>query len=368
MIVATIRKDIRLLLRDRGALMSLFALPIVFIVVFGSMFGGSSGGRDKPRALPVYYAQGDARAEAVMAALRVSGAFAPERRPSADDVRQRVAQEQALAGLVVPPGFDPDGPAAAQTIELVIDQAAPIQVRAPLEGALAAIAKQALSPSPAPPRPILVARTPPGIKKPLANISGFQITVPGNGVLFGFFIALTVAMSFAEERKSGTWRRLLASPVSRGAALLGKLVPFVVIGLIQLTFLFGLGMLLFGMRVAGSMPALAALSLAVVLCSTSLGLAMASLGGTEKQLGGVGSVVLLVMGLLGGCMLPRLIMPPFMQDLGKIVPHAWALDGYYALLVREGTGFADVLPQLGALLAFAAGFALFGVWRFRFER
>ena len=364
MIAATIRKDIRLLLRDRGALMSLFALPIVFIVVFGSMFGGS-GDRDKPRPLPVWVPAGEARAEQLIEAIRLAGAFAPERQGSPEEVRALVAAERAVAGLVVPPGFDPQ---AGRPAELVIDQAARVQVRGPVEGALSAIATRALYGAAIPQAPIFQPVTPPGIKKPLANISGFQITVPGNSVLFGFFIALTVAISFAEERRSGTWRRLLASPVPRAVALLSKLVPFAVIGLVQLAFLFGLGALLFGMQVAGSLAALVALSCAVVLCSTSLGLAMASLGGTEKQLGGVGSVVLLVMGLLGGCMLPRLIMPPFMQDLGKIVPHAWALDGYYALLVREGTGLVDVAPQIGALLAFAAGFALFGVWRFRFER
>lgn len=370
MIKATIVKDVRLLLRDRGALMSLFALPIVFIVVFGSMFG-NGGGRDKPRPLPVWHAEKDARAEAVIAAIRLAGAFQPERLATAEAVRARVAKEKASAGLVIPADLDP---AAGRPIELVIDQGAPLQLRGPIEGALVAIIERALDPAAAAApaaalrRPLVVARTPPGIAPPLSGITGFQITVPGNGVLFGFFISLTVAMSFAEERRSGTWRRLLASPVPRAVALISKLLPFAVIGLGQLAFLFGLGALLFGMRVAGSVPALVALSLAVVLCSTSLGLAMASLGGTEKQLGGVGSVVLLVMGLLGGCMLPRLVMPPFMQSLGKIVPHAWALDGYYALLVRSGTGFADVAPQIGALCAFAAGFALFGVWRFRFER
>jgi ABC-2 type transport system permease protein len=364
MIRATLQKDVRLLLRDRGALLSLFALPIIFIVVFGSMFGGGAD-RDKPRALPVWYAEGDVRAQGILAAIQAAGAFTPQRKATADEVRALVAKEKAPAGLVFPAGLDP---AVGQPIELVIDQAAPLQLRGPIEGSLAAIATRALHPEQAPQAPVLVARTPPGIAPPLSGITGFQITVPGNGVLFGFFIALTVAISFAEERRSGTWRRLLASPVSRASALISKLLPFAVIGLGQLTFLFGLGALLFGMRVAGSIPALVALSCAVVLCSTSLGLAMASLGGTEKQLGGVGSVMLLVMGLLGGCMLPRLIMPPFMQSLGKIVPHAWALDGYYTLLVRSGTGLVDVAPQIGALLAFAAGFALFGVWRFRFER
>ncbi|MEZ4362494.1 MAG: ABC transporter permease [Kofleriaceae bacterium] len=362
-LAATIKKDLWLLLRDRGALMSLFALPIVFMLVFGSIFRFGAD-RSEPRALPVWHADDDARAAVIVAAIERGGLFRPERAASAEAARARVAREDVAAALVFPPGFDP---AAGRPIELVIDQGAPLQVRGPIEGALGAAVRAALAPSAAPAPPALVARTPPGISKPLAGITSFQVTVPGNGVLFGFFLALTVAMSFTEERRSGTWRRLLASPVSRRAALLLKLGPFVVIGLLQLGFLFGVGALVFGMKVAGSVPALMLLSLAVVLCATSLGLAMASLGGSEKMLGGVGSVVLLVMGLLGGCMVPRLVMPSFLRSVGNSVPHSWALDGYYAVLVRDGTGVVDLAPQLAALLAFAAAFAAFGAWRFSFE-
>ena len=364
MIGATIRKDLQLLLRDRGALLSLFALPIVFIVVFGSIFR-FGGDRSQPRPLPVWHQPGDARALTIVAAIEASGAFAPQRHDSPEAVRSLVAKEKTAAGLIIPADLDPP---AGRKVELVIDLGAPMQVRGPIEGALGAVISQALAPAGTAAQPVLEPRTPPGLAKPLANITGFQVTVPGNGVLFGFFIALTVAMSFTEERRSGTWRRLLASPVSRGAALVAKLLPFVVIGLGQLGFLFGIGALFFGMRVAGSVSALVVLSLAVVLCSTALGLAMAALGGTEKQLGGVGSVTLLVMGLVGGCMVPRLVMPEVMRTIGMAVPHSWALDGYYTLLVRTGTGLADILPQLGALLTFAAGFAAFGVWKFRFER
>ena len=66
------------------------------------------------------------------------------------------------------------------------------------------------------------------------------------------------------------------------------------------------------------------------------------------------------MGLLGGCMLPRLMMPPAMKQIGHVVPHGWALDGYYDVLVRQGTSIADIAPSIGALLAFAAGFARSG--------
>jgi ABC-2 type transport system permease protein len=134
-----------------------------------------------------------------------------------------------------------------------------------------------------------------------------------------------------------------------------------------MAFLFGLGIFAFGMHVAGSVAGLVALCAAVVVCAVCLGLLFASVGGTEKQIGSTAPVVLLVMGLLGGCMFPRIAMPPFMKSIGLAVPHSWALDGFYDVLVRQGTSLASLAPSIAALLGFAALFAVIGLARFRFE-
>ena len=364
MLAAAIRKDFQLLLRDRGAVITMFLLPIVFMAVFGSIFGGDDGGGRRKLAL---WADNGARpAAAVLAALTSSQQFDLRPKASADLVRRAVADGEVLAGLILPADFDP---AIGHPGELAIDQALSPQVRAPIEGAVQAIMMRAVFPPPAGAElPVMIPRTPPGVRRELRDVSGFQITVPGNAVLFGFFLALTVGLSFSEERRSGTWRRLLAAPVGRGTVLLAKLVPYMLMGLIQFGFLFGVGIVGFGMKIGGSPVALLALTAAVVICATSLGLLFAAIGGSERGMGSVGSVTLLVMGLLGGCMVPRLVMPPLMKTLGLAVPHAWALDGYFDLLVRDGAGLVDVAPQIGALLGFAAIYATIGVWRFRFEQ
>ncbi|MGE5186353.1 MAG: ABC transporter permease [Acidobacteriota bacterium] len=358
MIGATIQKDVWLLLRDRGRLLMLFAMPIVFMVVFGSMFGGGPS-KGEPRAIAIWHAAGNARGEAIERVLAATPGFTPRPVASADAVRAAVAHDDAPAGLIVP---------ATGPIELSIDLGAPVQVTGPLQGALTGVVMRAVMPGTLASLPPLVeVKSPPGIAKPIEDVSGFQVTVPGNAVLFGFFIAMTVAMSFASERTSGAWRRMLAAPVPRWKALVGKLVPYFLIGCVQLALLFGLGVAVFGMKVAGSVTALVVISLAVVLCASSLGMLVAAWGWTEKQIGSIVPVILLVMGLLGGCMFPRLFMPPFMKHLGLAVPHAWALDGYYDVLIRQGTSLVDVAPQVGALVAFAAVFGALGVWRFRFE-
>ncbi len=358
MIVAVIRKEVALLLRERGALISLFALPVVFILVFGSVFS-SQDDPDRERVIAVWHAPDDPRGSAIAAMLGEAPGFAPRVVATVEAVDAAVADGDAAAGLVVP--TDRDVP-----VQLVIDLAAPLQVRGPIQGALVGVVMRASLPANAPAAAVAT-RSPHGLAAPVAEASAFQVAVPANAVLFGFFIALTVAMAFTTERRTGTWRRLLAAPVSRRRAVLAMLVPYALVGLVQLGFLFATGALVFGMQIAGSFAALVAVSLAIVYCAVTLGLVMASLGGSERQLGGIGSVVLLVMGIVGGCMVPRMAMPPIMKTLGLAVPHGWALDAYYDVLVREGTTLASVTPEIGALLAFGTGFALLAVALFRFE-
>lgn len=364
MLAATIKKDLRLLVHDRTAFVSLFLMPLVFIAIFGAFFGDEGGGGAGRRNILVWAAD-TPRNAAVVKAIEAAPMFDVARARSPEDARKRVADGEQTAALILPADFDP---AAGHPAELAIDEALSPQLRFPVQGALTSIVQQGVfPPPPGADQPVLVPKTPPGIDRAMDNVDAFQLSVPGNAVLFGFFLALTVGLAFTEERRSGTWRRLLAAPVSRTKILVCKLVPYLLVGLVQFLFLFGLGAAVFGMRVGGSVLALALLTLGVVSCAVSLGLLIASFGGTSKRIGSLGSMCLLIMGLVGGAMVPRVIMPPVFQTLGLFVPHGWALDGYFTLLVRDGATIADVAPQIGAVFGFAALFASVGVLRFRFE-
>jgi ABC-2 type transport system permease protein len=312
--------------------------------------------------LPVFAAAGSEQASKIVAEVGASKLFEVERVGSAEEVREMVAHREAPAGLIVPDGFNP---LAGVPAELSIDQASAAQVRGMITGELQArLARASFGVEPG---AILEARTPPGLGAPAAEAGGFELSVPGNAVLFGFFLALTIAISFLEERHGGTFRRLCAAPVPRYRLLLAKLAPYFLVGLVQMAFLFGFGKLVLGMEIGGSLLALAILTCAVVLCATSLGLLIASFSGTQKQVGGIGSIALLILGLVGGAMVPRIAMPELMQTIGLATPHAWALDGYYDVILRQGSTVADVLPETGALLGFTVLFAAIGGTRFRFN-
>jgi ABC-2 type transport system permease protein len=194
----------------------------------------------------------------------------------------------------------------------------------------------------------------------------YQILVPAYTVMFSFFLVMTVGWVFVSERRQGTLKRLKAAPITRGQVLLGKLVPCYLISLGQGVFLLIAGRLLFGMRWGPEQWPLivqAGWLLLVVVCTSlaAMGLALlvAALAKTEVQVALYGAVPVLVLALIGGCVLPREMMPAETQKLSLITPQGWALDAYRELLgasSKYDPNLGIVLGACGVLTAFGAGF------------
>lgn len=190
--------------------------------------------------------------------------------------------------------------------------------------------------------------------------------VPGYAIFGVFFIVGVLASSILNEKETGTFRRLMAAPLPRSVLLLGKLLPYYLVNVIQVALMFAIGRLVFGMNLGHSPAAWLMITLATAATATGLGLLVAALGKTESQISGIATLLALTLAAIGGMMVPTFAMPPFMQQLAKISPHYWALQGYQDVIVR-GLGWQAVLPETGVLLAFAATFYAFAVWKFRFE-
>ena len=192
----------------------------------------------------------------------------------------------------------------------------------------------------------------------------YQVLVPSYAVMFAFFLALIVGWVFVAERRQGTLKRLRAAPVTRGHVLLGKMLPCYVLSVGQGVFLLVMGRLLFGMRWGPEGWPLwqqTAFILAVVL-TTSLavmGLAMlvAAVARSEIQVALLGAVAVLVLALVGGCVLPRDMMPEETQKISLVTPHGWALDAYRELLNADPK-YQPNLAIVGRACAVLSGFGL----------
>lgn len=195
----------------------------------------------------------------------------------------------------------------------------------------------------------------------------FTQNVPGFSIMF---LLLTCAQSgsvaILKERESGTLRRLLTAPISRSTIIAGKLISNYVRGLFQITVLFLFGHFAFGFSFGEDPLAFALLVIAIVAPATGLGILIAVFAHTKEQAESLATVIVVSMSALGGSWWPIFIMPDFMQQLAHITINAWAMDGFYDLL-WHGYGLREVLPEIAVLLTIAAVFMAISASKFRFE-
>lgn len=193
----------------------------------------------------------------------------------------------------------------------------------------------------------------------------------GLTVMFIFFIVAMCSNSLLTERETGTLRRLLSSPSPRGTIIAGKTLAFMLLGCLQVIVMFGVAHLLLRAPLGHSPLALVVLTLAVTFVAATLGMMVAALAKTASQASSIGLILAFVMAALGGA-LPAGSKEPltrsggFIAAIGKLIPHSYAVEGYYRVMAENET-FTQILPEVGALLVFGIIFFVIAVWRFKFE-
>lgn len=402
-------KDIQIYIRDRGALITSFLLPMLFIVVFSFAFSGI-GESDEVITLPVVDLDGGEAAQELIAEVnRVAGV--ETKLYDEADARSQVEGEQLEYALFIPSGFT-DGVAAGEQMTLVLvsspsadgerveamrtvvdgvskDLSLQTQLLAGFrqmgqmmqasegEGVFTselAIAQAQSQFERAKTAPLvgIEQKTPDAILREREEFSAVGLTVPGATVLFVFLMASTTAMSIHSEKKTGTFRRLLAAPLAKAEIMSGKMLPGFIIILVQIALVFAASIILLPLvgldrlYLGNDLLAVVLVSVMVALCATSLGLLLAAIARTEAQISGISTVALWVMGAVSGAFVPTFFLGDFLGTIGKVTPHYWAVSAYTALFAR-GQTLGDIGLELAILAGFTVVFFAIGLWRFKFE-
>jgi len=190
----------------------------------------------------------------------------------------------------------------------------------------------------------------------------YQLLVPSYTVMFAFFLVLTVGWLFVGERRQGTLRRLQAAPVTRTEILAGKLLPCYLLSLGQGLFLLGAGKLVFGMSWGPEPIWLLPVVLCTSLAAMGMALLIASVARTETQVAIYGSLLVLVLAVVSGCLMPRELMPEEMKAVSRLTPHAWALNAYNELLLTTTPNYAIVATGCAVLAGFGLVFIGLAWW------
>ncbi len=195
---------------------------------------------------------------------------------------------------------------------------------------------------------------------PQANTSAGQL------ITWVFIPLLGISALFAYERQQGTLRRILTTPTSKATYLLGTISGQVMMALVQMTLLVLFGIFAMGLQWGRDPFALFIILTASALAAAAIGTTMGTFIKSEGQASGISILAGMVMALMGGCWYPLELFPAAIQNVVKILPTTWAMQGLLDLVLR-GRGLVDILPEAGVLLGFATIFFAIGVMRFRYE-
>ena len=191
----------------------------------------------------------------------------------------------------------------------------------------------------------------------------FPVTFPQGVVWAMLFSAAFFAASLVSERTDGTLQRLRMAPLFRLQLLLGKGFACMINGLIASLTLLIVGILFFEIRPDSYILLFIGL-LIVALCFSGLMMLLASLGKTPAAEDGIAWSALLIMAMLGGAMVPEVVMPPFAKTISNYVPVKWAIMAMEGP-IRRDFSFSEMLPFYLKLTSFGVACYIAGVCVFR---
>ena len=188
----------------------------------------------------------------------------------------------------------------------------------------------------------------------------------GQMITWVFIPLIGLSAMFAYERQIGTLRRLLTTPTSRAVYLGGTVIGMVLTALLQMTILISFGQVVLNVKWGNSVLAISMMLVSSTLAAAALGTMLGTLVKTESQANGLSIMVGMVMAMLGGCWYPLELFPQTVQNVVRVLPTTWTMQGMLDIALR-GQGPEGVLLEMTVLFGFALVFFLVGIWRFKYE-
>lgn len=194
---------------------------------------------------------------------------------------------------------------------------------------------------------------------------GAEQVVPGQMILFGFFVAGGAAFALFREHGWRTWDRIRASAASPTAVLAGFAGPWIVLHVLYQIALLAAGALFFGLRLNGGSPfALLLVLVSFSFCSVAFVLVLAASFRTIQQVNALVNVGAMVFGGVGGALVPFEQLPGWARAIGPFTPHYWAMEGNRSVYLEQG-GVSDVIKGVLVMVSIGIAASIIGVWRFR---
>jgi ABC-2 type transport system permease protein len=196
------------------------------------------------------------------------------------------------------------------------------------------------------------------------NITQYNI-VPGlMGVILTMTMVMVTGLAITRERESGTMENLLSTPLHPGEVMIGKIVPYILVGYIQVFLILLAAKFLFNVPIVGSVPLLLTVTLLFIVAHLSVGITFSTIARNQRQAMQMGMFFFLPNILLSGYMFPFRGMPGWAQDIGECLPLTHFLRIVRGILLK-GNGIAEIAPDLWPIALFLIVMLAIGIKRYR---
>jgi ABC-2 type transport system permease protein len=338
--------------RDPRTLAIVLVMPVMQLVLFGYAINTTA---DHIATVVLDQAR-DAQSRRFVASFFNTGYF--DRTSDAGslaELRAAIDSGSAKVGIVLPPDFSREMVSGRPpTAQVLVDGSDPNTAQTALlvSGTLASSGG------------VRVDVRPSVLYNP--GMQSVNFMIPGLlGLILQFQTLLLTAFAVVRERERGTLEQLVVTPVKPWELMLGKILPFVVLGFANVLLASAVGRFWFGVEFAGSYPLLLALAALFVMSSLGLGLLISTISQTQTQAMQVALFVMLPSILLSGFVFPREGMPHPIRELGLFIPLTYFLQILRGIILK-GVGVEVLWPQVVALALF--GLAVFGLSANRFRK
>jgi ABC-2 type transport system permease protein len=356
------RKEFIQMRRDRLTLGIMIGIPVVQLLMFGYAI------QTDVRHIPTVVLDQSRTPESrdLIAAFENTGSFRIVTHVDGQGgLDAAIERGQAQAGIIVPPGYARDlGRGLTATVQIVIDASDPLSSQSALAAAAGVGQVRnlgALTAAAGGKNPVIDVRIRPrynpGLRSPNYIVPGLV------GVILTLTLVLVTAMAIVRERERGTLEQLIVTPITKTELMLGKIAPYIGVGIVQMTAVLTLGRFVFDVPFFGSLVLLYGVSLIFVIASLSFGLFISTLVQNQQQAMQVSFFFVMPNILLSGFMFPRAAMPLPFQWFSELLPLTHYLQVLRGILLK-GVGIEAIWPQVLILCGFAVGLITLAVRRF----
>ncbi|MBY6210393.1 ABC transporter permease [Microbulbifer agarilyticus] len=363
---AVLIKEFRQMRRDRMTLAMIVGIPIMQLALFG--YAINLNLRNLPAAIADQSKTSASRQFVMdMIATEVIEPVTPAQTP--DQLMGMLRRGEISVGVVIPYDYERRLALGQEAVQILVDgsdtvvqsaaqQLAQIPVgEPPPESDVALPNRQSTVPLPDGPISIVAFYNP-------QRVSAINI-VPG---LIGIILTMTMVMftsvAIVRERERGNMELLIATPISRAELMIGKVLPYGLIGLVQTSLILLLGVVLFSVPIRGSLLDVYIAALLLILANLAMGLLISTRAQSQFQAMQMTFFVFLPSILLSGFMFPFDGMPKAAQWLAEILPLTHFLRLIRGIMLR-GADILELWPDLVALLVFVVVMMTLAILRFR---